>query len=138
MSECKIKFRRGSSTIDDITTTILIEVPREDKTPLGLLIDLKKIIDAVEAEAVIEVPGNQGVLIPYIRTLKRDIEWEGKGVKLKRRPPLTSSQLYRQYCAYNSEHRGGETNAGRIRHAYGKFVLQLNLTKTIHEKRIGT
>uniref|UniRef100_A0A7I4Z5W8 Reverse transcriptase domain-containing protein n=1 Tax=Haemonchus contortus TaxID=6289 RepID=A0A7I4Z5W8_HAECO len=53
----------GFSTIDHIhTLTLFNEVSREYKMPLCLtFIDLKKIFDTVEIEAVIEVLGNQGV-----------------------------------------------------------------------------
>ncbi|XGW22462.1 hypothetical protein V3C99_005024 [Haemonchus contortus] len=65
-------FRRGFSTIDHIhTLTRLIEVSREYKMPLCLtFIDLKKALDTVETEAVIEALGNQGVPTQYIRMLR--------------------------------------------------------------------
>uniref|UniRef100_W6NGJ1 RNA-directed DNA polymerase (Reverse transcriptase) domain containing protein n=1 Tax=Haemonchus contortus TaxID=6289 RepID=W6NGJ1_HAECO len=65
-------FRRGFSTIDHIhTLTRLTEVSREYKMPLCLtFIDLKKAFDTVEAEAVIEALGNQGVPTQYIRMLR--------------------------------------------------------------------
>uniref|UniRef100_A0A7I4Y976 Reverse transcriptase domain-containing protein n=1 Tax=Haemonchus contortus TaxID=6289 RepID=A0A7I4Y976_HAECO len=66
-------FRRGFSTIDHIhTLTRLFEVSREYKMPLCLtFIDLKKAFDTVEAEAVIEALGNQGVPTQYIRMLRQ-------------------------------------------------------------------
>uniref|UniRef100_A0A7I4Z4A6 Reverse transcriptase domain-containing protein n=1 Tax=Haemonchus contortus TaxID=6289 RepID=A0A7I4Z4A6_HAECO len=54
-----------------IALTRLIEVSRECKMPLCLtFIDLKKAVDTVETEVVIEALGNQGFLLKYIRMLR--------------------------------------------------------------------
>ncbi|XGW29870.1 hypothetical protein V3C99_009149 [Haemonchus contortus] len=66
------RFRRASSTNDHIhALTRLIEVSREQKMPLCLtFIDLKKALDTVETEAIIEDLGNQGAPTQYIRMLR--------------------------------------------------------------------
>ncbi|XGW18677.1 hypothetical protein V3C99_002910 [Haemonchus contortus] len=135
-------FRRGFSTIDHIhTLTRLIEVSREYKMPLCLtFIDLKKAFDTVETEAVIEALGNQGVPTQYIRMLRelydsfttrispfykevivncRPREYHasfgmGRLGSEGRRPLPTSPPLCRRHRAYNTEHRAGGTNAGRV------------------------
>ncbi|KAK6754448.1 hypothetical protein RB195_013447 [Necator americanus] len=65
-------FRKEFSTIDYIhTVTKLIEVSREYKMPLCLtFIDLKKVFDSVETEAVVEALDNQGVPTQYIKVLR--------------------------------------------------------------------
>ncbi|VDP12996.1 unnamed protein product [Heligmosomoides polygyrus] len=65
-------FRRGFSTIGQIhTITKLIEAPREYNLSLCLtFIDLKKVFDSVETEAVIEALPTQGVPTQYTRVLR--------------------------------------------------------------------
>ncbi|KAK6762859.1 hypothetical protein RB195_023530 [Necator americanus] len=96
-------FRKGFSTIDHIhTVSKLIEVSREYKMPLCLtFIDLKKVFDSVETEAVVETLDNQGVPTQYIKrgvrqgdtispkiftaTLEnamRKLGWDDRGVKV--------------------------------------------------------
>ncbi|XGW05099.1 hypothetical protein V3C99_015905 [Haemonchus contortus] len=105
--------------------------------PLCLtFIDLKKAFDTVETEAVIEALGNQGVPTQYIRMLRelydsfttrispfykecRPREYHasfgmGRLGSEGRRPLPTSPPLCRRHRAYNTEHRAGGTNAGRV------------------------
>ncbi|KAE9413034.1 hypothetical protein Angca_009339, partial [Angiostrongylus cantonensis] len=65
-------FRKGFSTMDHIhTLTKLIEVSRENKRPLCLtFIDLEKVFDSNEIEAVMEALGSQGVPTWYIKILR--------------------------------------------------------------------
>ncbi|KAK6752051.1 hypothetical protein RB195_003462 [Necator americanus] len=61
-----------ASRIDHIhTVSKLIEVSREYKMPLCLtFIDLKKVFDSVETEAVVEALDNQGIPTQYIKVLR--------------------------------------------------------------------
>ncbi|KAE9414939.1 hypothetical protein Angca_008578, partial [Angiostrongylus cantonensis] len=65
-------FRKGFSTMDHIhMLTRLIEVPREYKRPLCLtFIDLEKVFDSIEIEAVMEALGSQEVPPQYAKIIR--------------------------------------------------------------------
>ncbi|KJH41687.1 hypothetical protein DICVIV_12334 [Dictyocaulus viviparus] len=72
LDEEKPREQTGFGTVDDIhTITRFIEVSGEYKKPLCLtFIDLKKALDSVETEAVMEALINQALPTPYIKILR--------------------------------------------------------------------